>query len=365
MSHTKTIAFVINSLNSGGAERVLSTLSNEFSNKHRVVIITLTACTPFYPLADNIEVVSCQQQQAQSANPFQAIRSNYRLYKKIKSYLKEYAVDVCIAFMTSANILATLASRNYGIPVIISERNNPNLEDHLISGYWKFIRKKVYPRATKIVVQTSPIKTYYEKFIPPGKLKTIPNPLNPDFESTPVLKKENIVINVGRLADQKGQDTLIKAFTKVSPKGWHLNIYGEGVKRDTLQALIDHKQMQGQIFLKGQSEDIGTAYSRSKIFGFTSRFEGFPNALMEAMHFGLACISSDCPTGPSELIEHGLNGYLVPVDDVDELAQKLAFLIENEEERNRIGRAAKLTMEQYKVDAVFKVWDALVKEVAA
>ncbi|NHF61540.1 glycosyltransferase family 4 protein [Flavobacteriaceae bacterium TP-CH-4] len=359
MKNNKTIAFVINSLSSGGAERVVSILANSLVRTYNVIIITFIDAPIFYDLDKEIKIRNCTAKIEPSKNPFQAISSNLLLIRKIGYFLKKDRVDVCIGFMTTANILAVIASKTRNIPVLISERNNPYLEDNSIPRYWKIFRRFAYPKANFLIVQTDGIKEFYKKFIRQNRLKIIPNPINPSFKKTDGIGRENIILNVGRLSDQKAQDILIRAFANIRPKDWKLHIVGEGEKKEILESLIDDLNMSGQIELLGTSENIEELYGNSKIFAFTSIFEGFPNALLEAMHFGLACISTDCPTGPRELITDGENGYLIPVNDIKALENKLIFLMNNEQEIKRIGNAASIYTQKYQADRIVSKWEDL------
>jgi len=361
LKNKKTIAFVINSLTSGGAERVVSILVNALVQKYNIIIITFVKAPIFYELNDKILVRSCTNKLSPSKNAFQAISSNFFLVKKIRYFLKENDVDLCIGFMTTANILSVIASKLQHIPVIISERNNPYLEDHTIPMFWKKLRRLVYPRTNYLVVQTEGIKKFYKGFIKQRQLKIIPNPINPSFKNIHGVVRENIVLNVGRLSEQKAQDVLIRAFANIKPKGWKLYIAGNGEKKENLQLLINDLNMTDQIELLGTVKNVERLYSTSKIFAFTSIFEGFPNALLEAMHFGLACISTDCPTGPSELIQNDKTGYLIPMNDEKALENRLTFLINNHQEIERIGNAARISTKNYNVDSIVSKWENLIK----
>jgi len=360
----KTIAFVIQSLNSGGAERVVSILTGELVKKYHVVIIMNARSDPFYPIHPEVKIVHCLEEVAPSSNFLQAIRQNYRLVKMMWKHLNKNKVDVCIAFITSTNILAIIASRLAKIPIIISERNYPGIEDLQVPALWKWLRRLTYPMANMLVVQTQAIKEYYLPKIKEEKIAVIPNPINPDFNSTVAGGRQNVVLNVGRLADQKAQDLLIRAFAQLKPSGWKLHIVGEGNNRSRLEELIAELKMNDCIELKGKSTDIERYYLGSKIFAFTSIFEGFPNALLEAMHFGLACVSTNCPTGPSDLIEDGVNGYLIPVNDQAALEKKLQQLMLNEKERIRFGLAARKSADRFRVEKVVKEWESLLTRVS-
>ena len=139
-----------------------------------------------------------------------------------------------------------------------------------------------------------------------------------------------------------------------------MHIVGEGSQRTHLTALITELNLQESVFLLGKKSNIAEYYASSKIFAFSSRYEGFPNALLEAMYFGLACVSTDCPTGPSEMIENGVNGYLVAVDDIDALALKLQKLAANNDLRFSMGQAASKSVEQYGTEAIVGKWKHLI-----
>jgi len=357
----RSLAFVINTLKSGGAERVVSIIANHLAKNNKITIITLSKMTPFYPLDPSINVQFCKEEIPPSRNIFQSIRSNLYLAKQIHRILKANEVDLCISFMTTTNILSVWATMKLRIPLILSERNNPQFEDVHLSPFWKFLRKLAYPKANIIVVQTKAIRDYFLASTSKDNYRIIPNPVNPDFTLQTQLKRENIILNVGRLANQKGQDTLIKVFADLPANDWELYIVGEGPKRNELQELIKQLHMEERIFLPGRTDQIEKYYQRSKIFAFTSLYEGFPNALMEAMFFGLACVSTDCPTGPSELIKHGYNGLLAQVNDKKSIKEALHELMISETKRDTFGKAASVTMQSFTVDKITKEWETLIE----
>jgi len=360
MKIKKTIAFVIHSLSSGGAERVVSTLSNELLEDYNVIIINFVANTPFYELKSGIKVLHCNNKFKPSKSSWQAIKLNYGFYRKIKGIFKSEKVDLGIGFMTTANVLTILAGKAFKIPVIISERIDPT---HTVVPFiWRQLKRWVYPKTDYLVVQTKPIKEYYSALVSKEKLVILPNPISSEL----IPKKmeddvyENIVLNVGRLTDQKGQGILIKAFANLNPVKWKLVIVGEGHKREEYQNLIKNLDMEKKIFLNGKTKNISDYYNKAKIFAFTSNFEGFPNALIEAMHMGLACISTDCPTGPSELITNGENGFLIEVKDQDALESGLNTLMNDNELIKSFSVSAKKTVQRFNVDSVLKSWKRII-----
>ncbi|GAB5472906.1 MAG: glycosyltransferase family 4 protein [Maribacter sp.] len=354
----KTIAFVIVGLSSGGAERVISLLANDFVKQYKVIIITFGKAEPFYPLSSDIKLVHCIDIIKPSTSIFDALKTNFKLYKKIKQYLKQYEVHSAIAFITRANILTTLAGNNLNIPVVISDRNNPWEKDQVLAPIWLKLRKWIYPRAQFVVLQTKKIADFYLDFVPKERIKIIPNPINPDFKFRETEKK-NIILNVGRLDAQKNQKQLIEVFAKMKLNDWVLHIVGEGKERKNLEALIKKLNVHNSVKLIGRSDTIEKHYLESKIFAFTSLYEGFPNALLEAMAFGLPCVSTDCPTGPSELITSDENGFLIPMHSDNELEQKLSILVNHEEKRASLGEKAHLSTSKYHIDAITPLWRAL------
>lgn len=357
------IAFVIPSFSSGGAERVVSNLANFLITEYEVHIITLNKTEPFYPLDNKIVLHHCVDDIKPSNSIFTAIKSNWFLTKTIAEIVKTNKIQLLIGFMTTSNILSIISGRLLQIPVIISERNNPSKES--TPRIWRILRRLIYRFANYTVVQTEPIKQYYNKSIQESRLTIIPNPIYMDLSMKNIIgngDSEKIILNVGRLSPQKAQDILIKAFAKTDNNGWKLIIAGEGEDRSKLEGLINELEIQHKIELAGRIKNISDMYSRAKIFAFSSLYEGFPNALIEAMYFGLPCISTDCPTGPSELISNGENGFLVPMNDVDSMADKLGILMNDMDQRKLFGERAQKTVEIFKVKNVIKQWKKIIDE---
>ena len=352
----KTIAFVIGSLYSGGAERVVSTLANKLTIKYNVVIIQLVHSEPFYKLNDDIKVVACNQKSEKSKNLWQAIGNNIRIIRRIVKFVKQEQISLLIGFITNVNILSIIASKISGISCIISERNNPKIEN-APKKKWAGLTTILYNKAKILVVQTKEIKVFFDKKMDSKKVVILPNPLSEDLKIDFNIKKENIILNVGRLTYQKGQDLLIKAFSNINPENWKLVLVGVGNEKSNYIKLIDELEMNDKIFLVGQKKDISKSYNNAKIFCFPSRFEGFPNALIEAMHMGLACVSADCPTGPSELIDDGENGFLINMDSVEELQEKLQLLINDEQLIQKFSKNGKKIVQNFEVETVAKEWD--------
>ncbi|WP_100615832.1 glycosyltransferase family 4 protein [Confluentibacter citreus] len=356
----KRVGFVIGSLTAGGAERVVSNLSNELIDKYDIVIIAFVKVPPFYSLNEKIKVIACKETISTPTSIFQSLRLNLELLKGVSKAIKSEKIDIIIGFITSANIVATLAAKLNKIPSIISERNNPMITE--VPKFWVLLRNLVYPKADKLILQTEGVKKFYKDRIKSNKIVILPNPISKDLSllRDDKVKKENIILTVGRLDKNKCHDLIINAFKRVKTNDWKLLIAGVGSKESDLKELIRISHLQDSVELLGKVKDIHKYYNRAGVFVFASRTEGFPNALLEAMHFGIPTISTDCNFGPSEIIENGENGYLIPVGDQEMLEKRLKTLIDDEELRVKFSKNAKLTTERFHSDAVVKKWDEVI-----
>lgn len=359
----KKIAFVIASLTSGGAERVISNLSNGLIENFDIIIITYSKIIPFYTLDSRIKIVSCRENIETPTSIFQSIKLNYILCKNIYQILKTEQVDIVIGFITSANILATIAAKIYGVPCIISERNNPL--NSTVPKFWNIMKKLVYPKADHLVLQTQGVKKIFEKKINVRKLSILPNPIASELTNTRCenIKKEKLILTVGRLDQNKNQKDIINAFSLIDAPDWKLLIIGDGDKKQELINLIDTLNLNDSIKIISKVKQVGDYYNKASIFVFTSKTEGFPNALLEAMHFGLPCIATDCNFGPSELIDDGVNGFLIPLNEELILQERLSELIKNSLLRNELSKNAIISTETSRSEIVVNQWEKLINNI--
>lgn len=320
------IAFVIPSMLRGGAERAMSILCNEFARKGDVVFLYLTeiADNVEYPLVDDVNLVDL------TVNLEPYIRKIPIFIKKIKKRIKEDNIDVVVSFITRTNIYSIIACKLAAVPIIVSERNNP----YLIPGNSKLrtLRNFLYKYADGIVFQTSYAQNYYCGKIS-GKSSIIMNPITAyKKDLIPIKGRDNIIITACRLEPQKNVALLIKAFAKISSQipDYNLHIYGRGSLRRDLENLINSFQLGGRVFLMGVDENVIDKVANAKIFVLSSDFEGLSNSLAEALSVGTACIATDSPTyGNRNLIVDGKSGFIVPVGEIDMLAEKILELVTN------------------------------------
>ena len=361
----KTLAFTIYNLTSGGAERVLTTLANEFSETHEVLIVTLTECRSFYLLRKEVKLLNCGLPPS-AKNPLSNLLSYYRTVGALKNILKTNKVDVVIAFTTTVNVFSILAAREAKVKCIISERNNPYVR--IPNFLWKNLRNKLYKKADALVVQTKASTSFFGQLMPENNIYIIPNPLAKEVTEKRILKapsseKDQIILSVGRLDTNKAQDMLIKAFANIDHSGWKVHLVGDGNQKENYLKIAKASGIAEKVVFLGNQKNVWDFYNRANIFVFTSRSEGFPNALTEALYFGLPTVSTDCPNGPSELIEDGQNGFLVPVDDQAALEKKLSLLLNNVDLQTRFSIAARKSTEKFETDSIVAQWSQLLNKV--
>lgn len=358
----KKIAFVIPGLEAGGAERVVTTLANELCLQYEVIIITLSDFDSFYKLDPLVKHIKCSDNPLISKNIFKALINNFHLLLRLYKFFKIYNINLSIGFLPTANILTIIASSIYGIPCIVNERSNPNVE--FLNKFWKNLRRLSYKKADFIVIQTKNNLSYFSKFTRADKLLVLPNPLSNQLIKSKNKNhiKQNIILSVGRLDKNKSQDLLIRAFSKINNQDWKLYLVGDGVEKNNYITLAKSLKLEEKVIFKGHSSKISKFYNSSKIFAFTSKSEGFPNALIEAMYFELPCISTDCPYGPSEIIKDSYNGFLIPINDQKALEKKLTLLMSSEKIRKKIGENAYESTTCFLTNKVITQWDTLIRK---
>lgn len=361
------IMLVISYLGAGGAERVLSEMANYWQARgHTITLLTLDSTqSDFYPLNPGVQRIALGLKK-NSGNLWHAIGNNIQRIVALRNAFKQSQPHAIISFIDTVNVLTIVASMGLRIPVIVSERIDPR--HHGIGRLWQQLRHMVYPKAAAVVVQTRDVYEWMKKEMPRVNFATIPNPARISFDkkkSNFVFPERYNVVAVGRLAPQKGFDLLIKAFAQCATDfpAWNLTIFGEGNERTPLESLVAKLVLGHRIHLPGLIEEPMLALPDADIFVLSSRYEGFPNVLIEAMVCELAVIATDCPSGPGEIIQNGSNGILVPPNNVDELAKAMKTLMADELLRQALGDKAGEVKIQFSKESVLERWEDLLKRV--
>lgn len=357
----KKIAFVIHSLTDGGAERVVSILSNYFNEKYSVVIITLVEEKVFYKINKNIPVYNVKNSN-KSKNIASALVNNLTTVYKIKSIIRAEEIDLLISFTTSVNVLSILSVIGSPVPCIISERNNakvvpPNL-------FWQSLRNFFYKYSNYLVVQTNGNKSFYKKLVNDSKIKVIQNPLETTIAKHTKVQEKNTynILSVGRLTANKAHHIIILALYEITDLNWELKIVGDGPELKNLIELTSKLNLQNRVIFTGQVSNVSKFYEQSDLFVFASRSEGFPNALMEAYAHGIPCISSNCDFGPRDIISHAKDGLLFPVDDIKELEIAIRSLLTNIKLREKFSINAIKNTRRFELNYIGSKWNDLIGE---
>lgn len=362
------LALVISNLASGGAQRVMSILANAWATKGwKITLLTLDKGVepPFYDLHPAV-MYRPLGLSGTSSTPMHGVFNNLKRVWVLRQAIKQSSPQLVISFMDKPNVLTILATLGLRLPVVISERIDP--AHHSIGKAWDRLRRWVYPRCTRLVVQSSSALSYFSAKVQ-RRTHVIPNPvlLPHSSKTTPrhaCSQSTKTVVAMGRLREQKGFDLLLGAFARVAPKHpeWSLVIWGEGPLRPHFERVRNERGLQGRVSFPGLTRQPLENMQKADLFVLSSRYEGFPNALCEAMACGLPVISFDCPSGPREIITNGVDGVLVPPEDVEALAAAMDRLLASGEERKRLAAHAQGVAERFALPRVIGMWEALVKE---
>jgi GalNAc-alpha-(1->4)-GalNAc-alpha-(1->3)-diNAcBac-PP-undecaprenol alpha-1,4-N-acetyl-D-galactosaminyltransferase len=362
------LALVISQLGAGGAERVMSALANHWAEQgHEISLITLSSDTEdFYAISSNVRRLGLDL-MGPSAGYLQAIWRNVVRLRSLRKSILGVRPDCVVSFTDKTNVLVLLAMSGSSVPVVVSERVDPR--QYPIGRIWSCLRKLLYRRASGLVVQTEELRVWAESHVPGGRVHVVPNPVRNwpqnlsqggDALECPV--PAPYVLAMGRLTHQKGFDLLIEAFAEVVLRrgargSWSLAILGEGEWRGKLDDLVSRVGLSGRVRLPGVVRDPERWLQHAGLFVLSSRYEGYPNALLEAMASGVACVSYACSTGPSEILSDGVDGRLVrPVGSVAQLADAMAELMDDPDARQRLALAARQTAEGFAIQRVGDRW---------
>lgn len=348
MSH---IAIIIPSLQQGGLENHVTVLANQISRDSNIKIsIVCYYNNPiFYEVNENIDVYLPAFNRKGHLTFHYYLKSFFFIRKKLKSLNP----DKVVSFGDFINAISILVAKSLGLPVFIGDMSSPGKK---FPPFVRFLRKLTYSKANGIIAQTGRAKKQKVEMV--GQkvpINVIPNPLGAivSFKE----EKEKVVLCVARHFHVKGIDRLIEAFANTKDKTWRLEVAGsEGPETKKLEEQAKHLNIADRIVFLGPRKDMDKIYGYSSIFVLPSRSEGLPNALIEAMAHGLPCIAFDINAGPSDVIEHEINGILIPDGDIIELTKQLDRLMMDESKRVELGKNATNIKEKHSLERITSIF---------
>lgn len=378
------IAYCVNSIRYlGGIQRVTVVKANALAeipgnevyiiatdNKNGPVVQELS---PKVHLIDlDINYYNRNQERSMLTNLIVGMAKGIPHKKALTKVLRQINPDVVISVGMSEKFMLT-SMRNRTWKIIREFHSEKNYRSKHAYSLFKKIQGKLSDfyefhyadkKYDRIVVLTDEDKeTNWQGW---DNVSVVPNPVSFKCDS-PSLLTEKSVISMGRLEHVKNFTSLISAFKIVAKKhpDWILKIFGDGTLRESLQNQINESGLQNNVFLMGFSNDMESALRQSSIFAFSSLVEGFALVIVEAMECGLPAVSYQCPCGPKDIITEGKDGFLVPVNDEQMLAERICSLIENEDLRRKMAVEARLRAQYYHVESIAQRWMALFNEVIA
>ena len=316
----KSCMFVVPSLSDGGAERVVSVLSSELSKRvEKVCVLIYWDTEQNYPVSSNVKIINLSGGNKRS---YDQMKTSERL-KKMRSIIKREQPEIVIPFLPHVCLQMGIATIGLNCNVIQTVRNNPKTSPPEANR--RKIRDLQIFMSKCTIVQNEEQLNYFPKNWR-NKIHILPNPINESFLKTEYKGSGSFkAVSVGRLIEQKNFPLLIDAFSEFVRKhpDATLSIYGDGALKNVLHEQIVKNGMSDNIFLKGRSDNLPEILASSSVFIMSSDFEGMPNSLMEAMAVGIPVISTDCPTGPKELIGNNERGYLIEIGNQEVLRKAI------------------------------------------
>ena len=369
--------------NSGGMERVLTQKVNWLAahTQHEITILTtepVPTGTPkcYFPLSEKVQVVELNIDfNADYTKPllpkYCAHMRHMRAYKRaLTEYIVQHGIELCISLGgKEIAFLRHLPCRTIAEMHFAMDQRRQLIEANHKSLFWSLVgevRTRQLVQAVKplerLVVLTDADKTDWQRS---GctNVMCIPNPCSLDGQKVSIKSaKSKTILAVGRLHEQKGFDLLLQAWKPIEKtySDWSLRIVGEGPKRAELEAQIESQGLK-RVVLVGATNNVLDEYEAASIFVLSSRYEGLPLALIEAMWFGLPCIAFDCPQGPAELLAED-RGWLVPDGDIAELTAQIAYALSHPEEALKCAQKAQsFAQTTYSEAAIMPQWVQLIE----
>lgn len=352
------ILTLISQLGPGGAERVMSYLVTYLSSRHEVTLMTWGDASSFYPIPPNVALVGTDLFGSSQSSRLMGV---VRRVEAVRRQVKGLRPHVALSFMDAVNIVALSACVGLRVPIVVSERVDPRHHD--IGRFKAVMRRLLYPRAQRVVVQSNRIADYFPKRLR-SRISVIANPVAvPDRIADP--RQPGVdgrfrIVAAGRLTYQKAFDGLIDSFAMLADRfpQWDLTIFGEGEDRKRLEQRVGERRLVTRVHLPGLCNGLADELAAAHIMAFPSRYEGFPNVLAEGLAAGLPAVGYAEVSGVEDLIVDGWTGLLVsPAQNHVAFAEALAKLMANAGLRASLGQKARDHMTQWLPERVLPLWE--------
>jgi glycosyltransferase involved in cell wall biosynthesis len=400
------VVFVCDNLGAGGIQRVVSVLSNEWSRRGRNICVVTCIDQNFFTLDPavrhivfrggaasrlgqlparavswrNVFLTELRKWRLANWRPVRMfghglhlllLRLPFKIYlaamffldvRALRSILVRVDAPLVVSMGTQINVLTLVAAKSLGLRVVISERGDAKAMH--MNWLWGGLTARLYGRAHLVTANSRAMVSYMRGFVPAGNLAFVPNPMwverghgnDRDYDNPTA----PLVLCVARLVPEKAQDVLLEAFALVAKefRECRLALVGEGVLEAALRAQAARLGIAEQVDWCGLVKDPLPHYNTAQVFVLPSRIEGTPNALLEAMGCGAPVIVSDGTPGPLEVVEHGVTGLVVPVNDAVALAAALRLMLSDARLRRRLGMAARERVLEYELSRSLASWES-------
>ncbi len=352
------VAFLINSMGGGGAERVVSLLLNKLSRENRKFYLILLEDKIYYDLPDDVEVIK--------------LNSKYLAWNKLRKVVEENKINVVISFLGRSNYINILSKGPH--KKYISERVNPSqMHSFGFLGFLnKGLTKWLYPKADLIFSNSMGTRNSLNQDfnVPFHKIEVINNPIDLervekmclDSVEDESLFKGPVIVNVARFNKQKDHVSLLKAFRIVANeiKGAKLLLLGEGKLEKKLKQLVKELDLENQVFFLGWQKNPFKYLSRSSVFVLSSLWEGLPNTLIESLACGIPSVATDCPSGPDEIIDDQESGILVPVGDYKAMADAIINILKKPELAHRFIANGRKKVRSFSIENIIDQYEKII-----
>jgi glycosyltransferase involved in cell wall biosynthesis len=344
-------------------------MANHWAQHGRdITLVTLTSKdADFYTLDSRVQRVALGL-TGSSCNFLVAAWKNFQRVYQLRQAIKNSQPDIVVSLVDKTNVLALMSGCGLRAPLLASEQIDPR--QYEIGFVWERLRRLLYPLAGAVVMQTEGVRAWAECLVEKERVYVIPSPVHVPTNNIESLTpkslrgSERVVAAMGRLNRQKGFDLLLQAFAKCASKhpNWSLLILGEGEERASLEALASELGIKDRVAMPGCVQDPSRILRQTDLFVLSSRFEGFPNALLEAMACNLPVVTTDCPSGPRDIVRNDVDGILVPPNDADALVGPMDRLMGDETERQRLSANAGMVIERFGLEKIMNMWDELLHD---